>query len=236
MIRNIFNKKSKQNLVPADSKSFLYKCLMYESSDNKTFFMNMVSPIVRAWHYGIFNSIMMLIPYHIRIRYIYKSHIVKIPPCEHSIDTGIFNASFVLLGKFVEEELGKAPSEKEQQENIQLWGYRIDTYRGYRLHSNNHEAIDLWLWYKNERQKALNEEIRLQRFAYGRIDQYEFDFTSSLTEPEEIKQKRNDYYRALSEFKKKSFGTFDDGTERESEDLDDEKLLHLMSIRRTLWT
>lgn len=64
------------------------------------------------------------------------------------IDYRMFLACFSLLQQYVEHELGK------QTPDNSIDSY-ISFYKGYRLHSNSgsdEKAIDLYLWYLNEKQ------------------------------------------------------------------------------------
>lgn len=78
-------------------------------------------------------------------RTVCKRHIIKLPikPSYIDVDEMMFLACFEALGDFVEYELGK-------KEEFSEW----PTYKGYRLHSSNEKAIDLWLWYKEERKNG----------------------------------------------------------------------------------
>jgi hypothetical protein len=52
----------------------------------------------------------------------------------------MFEVRFVILKCFAEKELGKA----DKNYNPEC------VYKGYRLHSKDHKAIDLYHWYKDE--------------------------------------------------------------------------------------
>lgn len=90
----------------------------------------------------------------IRYRTFSRYHTLKImnvKPGWNDIDYMMFHACFTLLGRFVEGELGI----------LKLDGTTTNHYRGYRLHSVegfDEKAIDLWLWYKLELPKLIEEE------------------------------------------------------------------------------
>ena len=123
-------------------------------------------------------------------------------------DYRMFLACFTILGQFVEEELGQADGE--------------DSYRGYRLHSVDGwepKAIDLWLWYRDELPKLIEEvDADLNECYTGDIK----------TQPSAVPGFRE---------------VVDWGKVREPkfpfdhvESVKDQKLKELMEIRRTLWT
>ena len=80
-------------------------------------------------------------------RLVLKKNVVKLPttPSWHDTDYLIFLACFELLARYVEEELG--PEDPE-------WAA---SYKGYRVHSQDEEAIDLYLWYKEKRDKNFED-------------------------------------------------------------------------------
>ena len=76
-------------------------------------------------------------------RFVSRFHIVKtdLKPGYQDVDEIMFRACFALLGRFVEEELTKAAEDEEWQYR----GYRVD-----HLNGTDEEAIDLWLWYRDQ--------------------------------------------------------------------------------------
>jgi hypothetical protein len=89
--------------------------------------------------------------YWFKNRFVTRYHIVNtgLKPGYYDIDEIMFHACFVLLGSFVEDELGKAPFDAPNE------------YCGYRLHSeggNDERAIDLWIWYKYQLPELLKDE------------------------------------------------------------------------------
>lgn len=218
--------------------SLIYKCLMYSHSKGQyPRWIGFLSPFVSVWYYGLFSSIDLLIPYKVRRLFSARYQTVKIPPCHYSTDEAMFHACFVLLGKYVEEELGPAPSEKEQYWNKKIWGYETPTYNGYRLHSNDEEAIDLWIWYSQTRNKIIKKENELLRQVYGPIDGIKRDMFSNIAEPLHVATKREEYYKEWQSYLALHYGLEKiSGHPRRSEDLDCDKLAELMKIRRNLWT
>lgn len=158
--------------------------------------------------------------YSLRQRFIVKPHILKIknikPTSFHDIDHIMFHACFTLLGKFVENELGKSDNDNE-------------SYRGYRLHSvddRNKIAIDLWLWYTTERDveiKKYNEYLN-RKFPKGSFVFDEHDDSDSVAELLQIKNTNT----TAEEDEKYDYHFVDDQ--------DDLKLRELMEIRTRLWT
>lgn len=68
-------------------------------------------------------------------------------------DQRIFDACFIILGQYVEEELGSSEDAGS-------------SHKGYRLHSDDKGeplAIDLWLWYRDELpilQKSYSDHVK----------------------------------------------------------------------------
>lgn len=123
-------------------------------------------------------------------------------------DHRIFEACFLILGQFVEGELGKIDNEDDEEDC---------SYRGYRLHSegeNDKKAIDLWIWYKDELEiikKDVSLDIKLQFVNVPK------DNSNTLG------------YMTLIGYKRKYGNNY-------INELCDKKLDELMIIRRTLWT
>jgi hypothetical protein len=100
-------------------------------------------------------------------------------------DGRIFLACFTILGQFVENELGTKP-----------WSYQTEDcmYRGYRQHfagDNHARAIDLWLWYKDELPKIVEEVDADIHRVYGGDDVLQFGEINPATGVGELKIKRN---------------------------------------------
>lgn len=90
-----------------------------------------------------------------------RYHVVRtdLPPGYYDADERMFRACFALLGQFVERELGAPDPE-----------YPEASYRGYRLHSidgGEEQAIDLWIWYKQDL-PAMEEDERTDYRAFSR--------------------------------------------------------------------
>jgi len=84
--------------------------------------------------------------YWVKYRFVNKHHIVDtgLKPGYHDVDELIFHACFQLLGRFVEDELGK--------EEGGYKGYRVEV-----VGDVNQKAIDLWLFYRNHLPKLIEE-------------------------------------------------------------------------------
>lgn len=129
----------------------------------------------------------------------------------YDADYRMFDACFAILGQFVEGELGPAEDPA---------GLASGVYRGYRLHSGDEEAIDLWLWYRDELprlQKDYDDDIA-ECFSGGLITRPSKD-CPSCTEIVSFGQVRETKY------------PYD-----WPETVREEKLAALMRIRRSLWT
>lgn len=100
---------------------------------------------------------------HPRHRY----HVVKtdLRPGYYDVDEIMFRACFALLGRYVEDELGR--------------GHGPDLYRGYRLHAAEGDefAIDLWVWYSYDL-FALEQEAAADYRAF--IAKYGYDYLENL--------------------------------------------------------
>lgn len=73
-----------------------------------------------------------------------RRHVVHtgMKPGWHDCDEMMFCACFAILGRYVEEELGKLDEDDSEDGG----------YSGYRLHcegGSDEAAIDLWIWYKH---------------------------------------------------------------------------------------
>lgn len=130
--------------------------------------------------------------------------------CYADADERMFRACFALLGEFVEQELGR-----------EAWFEGSELYRGYRLHFEGDEQkrlIDLWLWYRDE----------LPRL----IDDYDDDMRMSFSG----KMQTRDIGNGLTEVI--SFGQTKEP--RYPHDwpstVKDEKLRELIALRRHMWT
>jgi hypothetical protein len=129
-------------------------------------------------------------------------------------DDRMFHACFVILGQFVEDELGTVAWKIGEEQSTM--------YRGYRLHSVGDlepKAIDLWLWYRDELPKLQKEYADDIRECYA---------GPLVTEPVE----GSGMVRVVSfgRTRKPKFPTDYPQT------VMDQKLQDLMSIRRGLWT
>jgi hypothetical protein len=81
--------------------------------------------------------------YYIIHRTVFRHHIVKttLKPGFYDIDDVMFHACFALLGRFVENELGRSSKTDSYR------GYRIDNFCNKQTGNDDKKAIDLWLWY-----------------------------------------------------------------------------------------
>ncbi len=126
-------------------------------------------------------------------------------------DDRMFHACFVILGQYVEGELGTKP-----------WsGGEEAMYRGYRRHSggdSDEKAIDLWLWYRDELPALQQDYARDLNECYS----------GGLTT-----QKNADGLREVI-----SFGCVREPkyTHDYPETVKDAKLRELIDLRMALWT
>jgi hypothetical protein len=148
-------------------------------------------------------------------RFIRRSHIISLPIAGlwRDADERMFLACFLVLGRFVEKELGTV-----------AWvfdGEASDLYRGYRLHScggNDEKAIDLWLWYKNE------------------LPALEKAYAADLTEcysGEWVTEDAGDGLRKIVDLGRVREPKFEHDY---PETVKDQKLAELIELRRMLWT
>ncbi len=150
--------------------------------------------------------------YYLHYRFIKKFHILKLPlPYTWTdADERMFVACFVILGQFVEDELG-----------IKAWFGSDTLYKGYRRHSDggtDEQAIDLWLWYKND------------------LSALEKDYSDDIRACYSGKMVWKDAGNGLSEL-------VDTGRTKEPkyeyghvENVKDQKLKELIELRQSLWT
>lgn len=88
-------------------------------------------------------------------------------------DQRMFDACFVILGQYVEEELGKT-LEKD------------NSYNGYNLFSTNEDektAIDLWIWYSEELPriiKDVDEDTLKWADDKNHKSKYDYDYIENL--------------------------------------------------------
>jgi hypothetical protein len=130
------------------------------------------------------------------------------------VDDRMFHAMFTLLGDFVEKELGSFKMHP---------GFDFKrNYRGYNLHSQDHAAIDLWLWYKYELPKecdAYNDYIvRKYENHPLRYEKSDIDGFNRIVVDKRPKTSEDEKYHY-----------------RYIEDLKDKKFAELCEIRKHLW-
>lgn len=133
------------------------------------------------------------------------------PGAWRDADDRIFHACFLILGQFVEQELGTEP--------LDIGGVKSPMYRGYRVHfadGYNEKAIDLWLWYRDE------------------LPQLQRDYTDDITAAFGGMHLEQDEKGAIRWVGGKT------GIRRFPYDfpqtVKDEKLRELIELRRSLWT
>lgn len=84
------------------------------------------------------------------------------PGAWRDADDRMFHACFVILGQYIEEELGTEPR-PHQDGSMMHRGYRLHSADGGGDHSKRERAaIDLWLWYRNELpvlKRAYDEDV-----------------------------------------------------------------------------
>jgi hypothetical protein len=135
-------------------------------------------------------------------------------------DTRMFHACFIILGEYVEKELGTEPAswsaDREDGEN--------GMYRGYRLHASDDgdkKAIDLWLWYRDELPALKEDYAKDVRESFsGKI----------MTVPETVAGVEIKRVISLGRVKESKYEY------GHVENVCDQKLKKLMEIRESLWT
>lgn len=125
-----------------------------------------------SYHHYILTNIENIY-YWIKDRTITRHHIVHTgrEPGYCDVDELIFRACFALLGRFVEEELGRI-SVDDALEDGHYMGYRIHSLEG-----TDEVAIDLWLWYIQDLKNLENEEMNDYR---GFNKKYGFDYIENV--------------------------------------------------------